>query len=477
MTVGQETFDVVVVGVTDAGRGHEPSIATELAARCRLPVANVKVALNQGELLVHRGVEGQLAQRLQAQLRDLGANAVARPSEESLESLVIEADPEDVPELISAQFDAPESRFDLPEPPLTRDSPISPPPDFGGRSPAASAPAVQRPPLDPSRPQGRGASRPERPFATPEDARTQRFASVPSGGRRPAAKEIEDLDAPTQRYEPVPTQRRGLRPRPHDPRVEPPVEAEPTPRASQSAAGNALDDLVGTLEAAAASGGSFGVVTLDGIDHADAPERPKPSSTSSSAPEERAQLVEEEGVSVPQSKAARQGPAPESSLQLERMGTPVAGAPAGPSASGSGMARPSASMAGASTSGFRPQYAGTSGGYAQAPPLGDLDGPRNLFVSDTVTNYLVGVTLGLIVGLVVGLATRGSFREGIQQREDELASSFIRPLEVAAGDLRAPQAILSELDELYSEAQRGFLLRMFLVGIPLGLGVGRIRLG
>lgn len=473
MPLGHQTFDVVVVGVTDAGRGNESSVAAELAARCRLPVANVKLALQQGELTVHRGVEGQLARRLQAQLRDLGANAVARPAEDSMETPIIEEDPEEVPELISAKFDGAESRFDLPEPPLTRDSPIAPPPDFGGRPPASAAPG-----LDPSRPQGRAGGRAERPFGTPEDARTQRFAPVASGGGRPAAQEIEDIDAPTARYEPVPTQRRGLRPRPaHDPRAEVPVASGPV-RAESSSSGNALDDLVGTLEAAAASGGSFGVVTLDGIDHDKAPEQPKPSSASSSAPnEERAHLVEEEGVAVPRAKAVRQGPPPEAGLQLERTGTPVAGA------SASGMGRPSASMAGpasmagASTSGFRPQYAGTSGAYAQAPPLDDLDGPRKLFVTDTVTNYLVGVTLGLIVGLVVALASRGSFRDEIQDLEDELASSYIRPLDVAAGDLPAPETILSELDDMYSGAQRHFLMRMFLVGIPLGLIAGRIRLG
>ena len=95
---------------------------------------------------------------------------------------------------------------------------------------------------------------------------------------------------------------------------------------------------------------------------------------------------------------------------------------------------------------------------------------------DRLTAGLFGGAIGLVIGLVVAVfLSKGAASEAIAPLEAELAESLAKPAAVAAGSVRNESAISDDLESAYGDAQRSFILKFLLIGVPIGLALGRLN--
>jgi len=100
---------------------------------------------------------------------------------------------------------------------------------------------------------------------------------------------------------------------------------------------------------------------------------------------------------------------------------------------------------------------------------------RGLLFEDPVANTLGLIAAACLVCVVLAFGlTRATKREAVVALEDEISESYRSPSDVEAGKQRAPATIQEELDDLYGSASFQFLI-VLILGIPVGLGLGRIR--
>ncbi len=109
-------------------------------------------------------------------------------------------------------------------------------------------------------------------------------------------------------------------------------------------------------------------------------------------------------------------------------------------------------------------------------PVANVDRPeRGLLLEDPVANTLGLIAAACLVCVVVAFGmTRATKREPVEGLETEISESYRSPSDVEAGKQRAPATIQEELDDLYGSARFQFLA-VLILGIPIGLGLGRIR--
>jgi hypothetical protein len=122
--------------------------------------------------------------------------------------------------------------------------------------------------------------------------------------------------------------------------------------------------------------------------------------------------------------------------------------------------------------------ASASASFSASYGAGSVAAPRRLLGSDSIATLLFGLAIGAVIGIVVALATtRGVTSETLLPLEEELAESLSRALEVERGRLRSPQAIEADIDQALSKTRRRFFLVWLGVAIPLGLVLGRMKIG
>ncbi|MCR9166102.1 MAG: hypothetical protein ACE37F_17315 [Nannocystaceae bacterium] len=253
----------------------------------------------------------------------------------------------------------------------------------------------------------------------------------------------------------------------------PPPHAQMEPRTpSDSFAGDEMQALAAGLDAAAFDAPE--IQTIDGMDGAafDAAEEaakkeaaPAPVAPPPPSGEEASLALDVggAGTGAPQAEAApglpqHGGPGPGQSLQLDR-----------PHQSASALPQPQMTSAAYSGS-----YSGGSSTSIPRPSL-ELDEERGLLFADSIANTLGLIAACSLLCLFVAFGiTRATKREPVVALEDELAESYRSPLDVELGKMRAPAELEEELETLYSSARFQFLLVLSL-GIPIGLGLGRIR--
>lgn len=272
-----------------------------------------------------------------------------------------------------------------------------------------------------------------------------------------------DEAARTARYEPVPQQQGGAVPPP------PQAHIEPHKSSRESLTGDEMRALADGLDAAAFDAPE--IQTIDGMDGAefDAAEEaakkeaaPAPVAPPPESGEEESLSLDVGGAGSPAAEAPipvpqHGGPAPEQSLQLDR-----------PHQSAS---LPAPQM---TSAGYSGTHAMGSSTMMRSPNV-DLDEERGLLFADSVANTLGLIAACSLLCIVVAFAiTRATKREPIIALEDELAESYRSPLDVELGKMRAPAELEEELEKLYSSAHFQFML-VFSLGIPIGLGLGRIR--
>lgn len=91
---------------------------------------------------------------------------------------------------------------------------------------------------------------------------------------------------------------------------------------------------------------------------------------------------------------------------------------------------------------------------------------------------LLGLAVGALVGLLAAYVTvRASFKDDVVALESELTESYLKPIEVELGDLRSPDVIESELDDIYASSKRRFWITFVVSGGLLGVVLGRLRIG
>ena len=93
---------------------------------------------------------------------------------------------------------------------------------------------------------------------------------------------------------------------------------------------------------------------------------------------------------------------------------------------------------------------------------------------------LVAIPLGLTIGLAISFALtsqwlRADVDEGIVPLEDQLMTSITDPIAVDHEELPAPDTLKAQLEEEYDGYRKAFLLRWLVIGVPMGLGIARIR--
>ena len=114
----------------------------------------------------------------------------------------------------------------------------------------------------------------------------------------------------------------------------------------------------------------------------------------------------------------------------------------------------------------------------EQPDLEVADGPRYPFGRDIVTSVIAGIAAAMFVTMLVAFAvSRGSFRDDITRLEAEIAESMTRPLDVQAQELRSVDTIRQDLDEVHASSEKRFLLIWIGLGLPLGIVLGRFRVG
>lgn len=415
-----EAYDVVVVRDPTMTVGAIMALSRDLAHLTGVKQADVELALQQGRFVVYPSLDGGRVQAAADQLRTLGA-VVQIKAAQPVSGDQLEPDLEQ-PRI--GRFDGAVAHFS--------DA------DLG---------------------LGSGAFNTGAGFPNPSSYNEGIGRVLPT-----------DEAARTARYEPVPQQAGGgsVPPLPQA-AIEPVV---PHDSSRESLTGDEMQALADGLDAAAFDAPE--IQTIDGMDGAefDAAEEaakkeaaPEPVAPPPESGEEGSLSLDlggagggapAGGASLP--VAPHGGPAPEQSLQLDR-----------PHQSAAALPQPQMTSAG---------YSGThamgSSTMMRSPNV-DLDEERGLLFADSVANTLGLIAACSLLCIVVAFAiTRATKREPIIALEDELAESYRSPLDVELGKMRAPAELEEELEKLYSSADFQFML-VFSLGIPIGLGLGRIR--
>lgn len=388
------------------------TLSRDLAHLVGVAQADVELALHHGRFVVYRAIDPDQVESATTQLRSMGAVVQVKPSTESVEMPTIEPDDEAGPAGDPSRYQGPVAHF--------ADGGVGVAHHMtqpGGRP----TPGIMPPPDF-----GVGGQ--------PNGAATN-VRAAPQPVPVPAA-------APQPNYAPPPQ-----------------APASPSP-----APDDGMMAMVAQLEAASGDGPS--VMTLDGLDNQAVEQEEEAREAAESAAD--AAIAREL-----QPNAVQEAPVdPDAPLALDLEATKPRSAPvsAGPGPMAPAAAIQPAPMASASQS--APAYA------APRAPLntgGSMREPRGIFLGDEIANYLAGVAAASVLCLLVAFAvTRASKRESIVTLEDEISESYRLPLKVEKGDVRAPDKIQAELDELYGSARVQFML-ILLLGVPIGLGVGRIR--
>ena len=408
-----EAYDVVVVRDPTMTVGAIMALSRDLAHLTGVKQADVELALQQGRFVVYPSLDGGRVQAAADQLRTLGA-VVQIKAAQPVSGDQLEPDLE---QPRAGRFDGAVAHFS--------DA------DLGLGSGAFNT----------------GAGFPN-----------------PSSYNEGIGRVLPTDEARTNRYEPVPQENA------------PALQLSPvTPRSrtgQESLSGDEMRALAAGLDAAAFDAPE--IQTIDGMDGAefDAAEEaakkeaaPDPVAPPPESGEEASLSLDvggagggalAGGASLP--VAPHGGPAPEQSLQLDR-----------PHQSAAALPQPQMTSAG---------YSGThamgSSTMMRSPNV-ELDEERGLLFADSVANTLGLIAACSLLCIVVAFAiTRATKREPIIALEDELAESYRSPLDVELGKMRAPAELEEELEKLYSSADFQFML-VFSLGIPIGLGLGRIR--
>lgn len=420
MPVG-EGYDVVVVRDPTMTVGAIMALSRDLAHLTGVEQADVELALQQGRFVVYPGLDRGRVQAAADQLRTLGA-VVQVKAAQPVRAERLEPDLER-PRI--GQFDGTVAHFS--------DA------DLGIGSGAFNT----------------GAGFPN-----------------PAGDNDGIGRVLPtDEGARTSRYEPVP-QHGGGGPLPPPPQLLDPGAGH----GSSSPAGEHMRALAAGLDAAEFDAPE--IQTIDGMDGAEfdaaeeaakeeAARQEAAESTPVVAPPDSGQeqplTLDVGGAGTPAASASlpvaqHGGPAPQHALLLDR-----------PHQSASALPQPR--MTSAAYSGTRPMGSST----AMPRPNLEFDEERGLLFADTIANTLGLIAVCSVLCIVVAFAiTRATKREPIIALEEELAESYRNPLDVELGKVRAPAELEEELESLYSSARSQFMLVLSL-GIPIGLGLGRIR--
>lgn len=113
-----------------------------------------------------------------------------------------------------------------------------------------------------------------------------------------------------------------------------------------------------------------------------------------------------------------------------------------------------------------------------AVPRGDMPQvaeKRGLLFEDTIANALACVAITSLLGIMVAFGVTRGKRDAATTLETELSSSLRNPGDVSRGDRRSPDVVQADLEGVYDDAQLRFLLVLFGLGIPGGIGLSFIR--
>ncbi len=394
--------------------GQIMTLARDLAHLTGSKQADVEVALQKGRFVAFAGVDQARVNAAKEQLRTMGAVAQIRPAEAPPELPRLEPDPDAA---AGPGFGGPVASFS--EADLGLDS-----------SAFNTGPGVKPMELGLG-PVGGGGGGGIGMVMGAEDARTNRYQPVPPGASMDpnaslSAEDMEELVAKLKR--------RG--------------------------SDQAMDDLAFGLDA---SLGDPAVQTLDGMDG------------------DVADAAESAAALEAQPVAVQRPTDPDAPLELD-LDAPASLTPVGPE--GAAVGRP-AHLTEERVELPSPKFATPRAPANVLPPSasasmprmpsGDMPLDRGLLFVDPVANALgciAGVSLVCIL-LAIGV-TRATTRDDVMKLEAEIEESYREPGDVKRGDLRAPSAVLEELDDKYGTARLQFLAILAL-GIPAGLGLGRIR--
>ena len=109
-------------------------------------------------------------------------------------------------------------------------------------------------------------------------------------------------------------------------------------------------------------------------------------------------------------------------------------------------------------------------------PGAPATGKIGLFGSDRILGFLAAGAIGLLLALYPALeASRRYLEEESAPSLSELEESVSRPLAVRAGDLRAPNEIVGDLEQIYAGTRSRFWTVWLGVAVPLGLALAFIR--
>lgn len=380
--------------------------------------------MQKGRFVVYPALAGARVDAATEQLRGMGAVVQVKPSAPTQPGPNIEPDAGGA--LGSAEFGGPVAHFS--------DADLGIGSGAFNTGAGAKVPELAPPPLFDQR--GAGAGSPGGRFSpggTAEDARTSRYEPVPQN----ASLSHEDMSALVSELH---------------------------------SAGPAQDDdmlaLATGLDAAALESPS--VQTIDGMD----------GDAFDAAEKEAAREA------APDPTPAPPPPGEEEDLTLD-VDAPAGLTPVGPAdgavirpqhppEEGLQLDRPAAQSSASMSS---PTYAAPRAPMSSpGMPISAVDpGERGLLFADAVANTLGLIAAACLVCVVVAFGlTRATKREAVVALETEISESYRSPSDVAADKQRAPATIQEELDELYSSARFQFLI-VLILGVPVGLGLGRIR--
>jgi hypothetical protein len=471
-----ETWDVVVVGLHDPRPDKLGHLARHLARVCEMPIDELVEALQEGEVPVYSGLRRHEAERAAHQLDAFGAAVdlrlavvtsgvypILKPDAERRSGTAVGGfidDSATPPRIVDSQVGV------LPlEPPAAGDhiGPVAAAPPMvqgaaGRRAASASAsPVVTRrrtigespssvPPSHP--PVGHpAAGRPARAGVSLDD---DPLGALTSGLERLSADDalgmLGSLDDDRDRVQPRggdwATPRDGV-PAPQ----EPPAAATPAPRrASQP------------------------VIETGRADDAPPPP-PRRGPIVATAPVAKPTPVPAKPV-TPKARADPFAPPSGSSdLQLDYE---AAGMSRPPTPTLSRAVKPGHSAVLPRRT--RATDVGGTGAAARGFGRASEASRRPLMGPEPVSATLFGLVAGLALGLFAAvLLQKGAENEAIVGFEAEMQQALAAPDDVAAGQVRAANAIEADLDAAYAEVRRSFLLRWLAIGVPIGLVLGRLK--
>ena len=414
-----EAYDVVVVRDPTMTVGAVMTLSRDLAHLTGVKQADVELALQKGRFIVYPRLPSERVDAAAEQLRTMGAVVQIKPAEDT-GPIDLEPDFDRIPPRPSSEFGGPVAHFS--------DSDLGL--DSGAFNTGAGLAAAGS-----SYNEGIGRVLPS------EDARTSRYQPVPRSPSSQMSLTDEDMRALVLGLE----------------------------TAKPQAPADEMQALADGLDAAAFDAPE--IQTIDGMDGAafDAAEEAaqKEAVSAGTAPPPPSGPEEELSLDVP---AAPSGPPPEQSLQLDRPHQ------SSTSLSSSSMSQSSMSQAGMSQPAMsHPAYSGARA--IPRPQMRDMEvpGDRGLLFEDSVANILGLVAVCSLLTMVLAFGiTNATKRSEVTDLEEELSESYRNPLDVEFGDRRAPAQIEEELQKVYDSGRTRFLL-VFALGIPLGLGLGRIR--